>query len=134
GYISPSFSSYSDAPAFGSLKGEDASPIQNKDILYFFSEDPISGNSVYAILLKFTPEVKKYLASKFLERREDGTIYYNIDLNINGKEYPNCGGGVLDGGGFATLFFCPYVTDLLHPTLPPAPPLKQGETYIFSFK
>ena len=104
------------APAIGSLKGEDASPIKNKDILYFFAENPDTLISGYSIALKPTPEVKKYLASKVQsDGGASGTIY-NIILNINGKEYPNCGGGVLDGGGFAALFFCPYITDLLHPT------------------
>jgi len=136
GYISPSFSSYSGAPAFGSLKGEDASPIQNKDILYFFPgpNAEFSGNSVYTILLKFTPEVKKYLASKVMPYPDaQGRTIYNIDLNINGKEYPNCGGeGDDEIGGFVALFFCPY-TDPLTPYID-IPPFKQGETYNFSFK
>ena len=131
GYISPSFSSLpgAEAPAIGSLKGEDASPIKNKDILYFFAKNPDTLISGYSIALKPTPEVKKYLASKVQsDGGASGTIY-NIILNINGKEYPNCGGGV--GDDFVFLFFCPP------PPLPPTsgvPAFKQGDTYNFSFK
>ncbi len=130
GYISPS---YNDAGtyAFGSLKGEDASPIKNKDILYFFAENPDSPIlKIYSIAFKATPEVKNYLASKVQsDGGESGQeIVYNIILNINGKEYPNCGGGVDD---FAVLGFCPPGP------IPPTssvPAFKQGETYNFSFK
>ena len=129
GYISPS---YNDAGtyAFGSLKGEDASPIKNQDIIYFFDKDPDDTIvlPVYSFLINETPEVKKYLASKF--QRLDPLLgnIYNLILNINGKEYPNCGGGVDD---FAVLGFCPPGP------IPPTssvPAFKQGETYNFSFK
>ena len=138
GYISPSFSSLTgaEAPAFGSLKGEDASPIKNKDILYFLNPDPDdTAWPIYSILLKLTPEVKKYLASKVKSDEGDDEYIYNIILNINGKEYPNCGGGV--GSGSAGLYFCPSSWPSPPPDDPPAsgvPAFKQGETYNFSFK
>jgi hypothetical protein len=86
--------------------------------------------------MEATPEVKKYLASKVQSdggNLGSGTIY-NIILNINGKEYPNCGGfgpDDSDDDNLAGLSFCSGRT------LPPTssvPPLKQGETYYFSFK
>ena len=138
GYISPSFSSYSGLPALGSLKGEDASPIKNKDILLFIVNDYTDDNviennsTVYVIGLKATPEVKKYLASKVQSDCEscfdgDEGFIYNIILNINGKEYPNCGGVMVNDYGLAVLSFCAFFDSSV-------PPLKQGETYNFSFK
>ena len=132
GYISPSFSIKVSGQyeAIGSLKGEDASPIKNQDILFFFAEDPDGDlGGVFSILLNATPEVKKYLASKVQSGTVASGIIYNIILNINGKEYPNCGGGIQDLG--AVLYFCPPGP------LPPTssvPAFKQGETYNFSFK
>ena len=131
GYISPSFSPLvGGAPAFGSLKGEDTSPIKNKDILYFFAYDPETPISGYTIALKATPEVKKYLASKVQsDGGASGTIY-NIILNINGKEYPNYPGGA-NGDEFVSLSFFPPSPV---PPTSSVPAFKQGETYNFSFK
>ena len=128
GYISPGFF---DNTSFGSLKGEDASPIKNKDIIYFFDKD-IDGDlgDVFSILLIATPEVKKYFASKALHHAGASGTIYNIILNINGKEYPNCGGGVTPED-LAYLYFCPPGPV---PPTSSVPPLKQGETYNFSFK
>jgi hypothetical protein len=160
GYLSPSGSARAGLPAFGSLKGEDASPIKNKDILIFVLQsdytddndddddddddddnddddnDEIENNStVYKICLMPTPEVKKYLASKVQSDCEscfdgDEGFIYNIILNINGKEYPNCGGGFTDEDVFV-LYFSASVPPLPQSSVPP---LKQGETYNFSFK
>ncbi len=132
GYISPS---YNDAGtyAFGSLKGEDASPIKNKDILYFFAENPDSPIlKIYSIAFKATPEVKNYLASKVQsDGGESGQeIVYNIILNINGKEYPRCQGDEVGDGPVLLSFFPPGPV----PPTSSVPQLKQGETYNFSFK
>jgi len=126
GYISPIFSSLSGEPAFGSLKGEDASPIKNKDILSFLSITNDGTFFTYQLALKATPEVKKYLASKVIAMQDEVT-FYNIILNINGKEYPNCGGVMVNDYGLAVLSFCAFFDSSV-------PPLKQGETYNFSFK
>ena len=123
GYISPGFF---DNTSLGSLKGEDASPIKNKDILSFLSITYDGTFFTYQLALKATPEVKKYLASKVIAMRDEVT-FYNIILNINGKEYPNCGGVMVNDYGLAVLSFCAFFDSSV-------PPLKQGETYNFSFK
>ena len=153
GYISPSFSSYlrdngdddDYLPPFGSLMGGDGSPIKNKDIFSFIvnsytnddDDDDDDDSTAYEIVLKATPEVKKYLASKVQSDCEscfdgDEGFIYNIILNINGKEYPNCGGGQFDVLTDAwSLYFSASVPPLPQSSVPP---LKQGETYNFSFK
>jgi hypothetical protein len=133
-YVSPSFNILVPSqtiPAVGSLKGEDASPIKNQNILIFASG--VTDLFVnYALYLKFTPEVKKYLASKGQLVEEDGgTIYYGLILNINGKEYQGFG-TVPDAGDFITLYY--FDGDQQSGPTSSVPPLKQGETYNFSFK
>ena len=134
GYFSPSFNILvppSEAvPVFGSLKGEDASPIKNQDILIFANLLGWGdGNyGYYTLYLKFTPEVKKYLAQSGVDG--DGeTTYYGLILNINGKEYQ--GIGYLLGAIVVYLFFDGAPPDAVTSSVPA---LKQGETYNFSFK
>ena len=144
GYFSPSFNILvppSEAvPVFGSLKGEDASPIKNQDILLFVSalDGGDEGGSYYIMLLKFTPEVKKYLASKGQSDGGDGaTTYYGLILNINGKEYQGSAGFTLDDDGSpeSLITFIFFAGSALPQGLSlDVPLLKQGETYNFSFK
>ncbi len=131
GFVAPSFVSLEpDASAFGSLKGEDASPIENKDILYFLTAGSEPGERGYGVALKPTPEVKKYLASRFLSWSFITASVYNIILNINGKEYPRCQGDEVGDGPVLLSFFPPGPV----PPTSSVPQLKQGETYNFSFK
>jgi len=146
GYISPSYNILvppsQAAPVYGSLKGEDASPIKNQDILLFVSVLEEEGGSCdscgyYIMYLKFTPEVKKYLASKGqLVDGDDETTYYGLILNINGKEYQ----GLFEGhdDDLPQLVVGLMIINAGDPSQGQAalsvPPLKQGETYNFSFK
>ena len=143
GYVSPSYSILvpsQPTTAIGSLKGEDASPIKNQDILLFVSalDGGDEGGSYYIMLLKFTPEVKKYLASKGQSDGGDGaTTYYGLILNINGKEYQGSAGFTLDDDGSpeSLITFIFFAGSALPQGLSlDVPLLKQGETYNFSFK
>ena len=143
GYISPIYSSDPDldepVPSIGSLKGDDASPIKNKDILTFVSamnQDDLDGPTdvvFYFVNLKLTPENKKYLASRERFDAEGTPLYYVLILNINGKEYQGFGDpeDFDDPDGESTIIFKAPVGS--GPTSG-VPPLKQGETYNFSFK
>jgi hypothetical protein len=140
GYISPSYNILVPSKAttaIGSLKGEDDSPIKNQDILLFVSalDGGDEGGSYYIMLLKFTPEVKKYLASKGQSDGGDGaTTYYGLILNINGKEYQGSAGFTLDDDGSPeSLITFVFFAGGLGPASS-VPALKQGETYNFSFK
>jgi hypothetical protein len=116
------------ASVFGSLKGEDASPIKNQDILAF--ADFLGGG--YILYLKFTPEVKKYLASK--GQSDEIAAYYGLILNINGKEYQ--GLARQDDGSPESFINFYFFAGSWSETgfTGTVPPLKQGETYNFSFK
>ena len=140
GYVSPSYSILvpsQPTTAIGSLKGEDASPIKNQDILAFANLLGWGdGNyGYYTLYLKFTPEVKKYLAQSGVDG--DGeTTYYGLILNINGKEYQ----GLFEGhdDDLPQLVVGLMIINAGDPSQGQAalsvPPLKQGETYNFSFK